>query len=285
MEAAMQGWLLEVLRLEREEDMAKTAAKPAIPASLSPSEAIRVLRTVYERGNALMLKRPLEQKEADAWTGTGHEMLIRAFGSSSHNVQDFRGIAFYRSPRVDTPAGREELSAEILGERLSVVGSCIEQLELITGEAAKAPGVTAAPGGDRVFIGHGGNLAWMVVKDFMVDRLHLNYEEFNREATAGISTAERLQKMLDESAFALIVMTGEDEHQDGKQHARESVIHEAGLFQGRLGFRRTIILLEEGCEEFSNIEGVTQIRFKKGQISATFEEIRRTLEREGVLAK
>ena len=144
---------------------------------------------------------------------------------------------------------------------------------------------TPTPGGDRIFIGHGGDPTWREVKDFLVDRLHLKYEEFNREATAGIPTAERLQEMLDESAFALIVMTGEDEHRDGKQHARENVIHEIGLFQGRLGFRRAIILLEEGCEEFSNIEGVTQIRFKKGQISGTFEEIRRTLEREGILSK
>jgi predicted nucleotide-binding protein len=80
-------------------------------------------------------------------------------------------------------------------------------------------------------------------------------------------------------------MTGDDEHPDGKQHARENVVHEAGLFQGRLGFRGAIILLEGGCEEFSNIEGITQIRFPKGKISAKFEEIRRTLEREGLLPK
>ena len=52
-----------------------------------------------------------------------------------------------------------------------------------------------------------------------------------------------------------------------------------------MGFRRAIVLLEEGCEEFSNIEGVTQIRFQKGQISAKFEDIRKTLERERLLPK
>jgi predicted nucleotide-binding protein len=44
-----------------------------------------------------------------------------------------------------------------------------------------------------------------------------------------------------------------------------NVVHEAGLFQGRLGFERAIILLEEGCKSFSNIEGLGQIRFPKGQ--------------------
>jgi predicted nucleotide-binding protein len=63
-----------------------------------------------------------------------------------------------------------------------------------------------------------------------------------------------------------------------------NVVHEAGLFQGRLGFSRAIILLEDGCKEFSNINGLGQIRFPKGNIKATFEEIRQVLEREKVAA-
>jgi predicted nucleotide-binding protein len=38
--------------------------------------------------------------------------------------------------------------------------------------------------------------------------------------------------------------------------ARLNVVHEAGLFQGSLGFKKAIILLEEGCEEFCNIVGL-----------------------------
>ena len=94
----------------------------------------------------------------------------------------------------------------------------------------------------------------------------------------------RLDEMLDNAAFAFLVMTAEDESSDGKFNARLNVVHEAGLFQGRLGFKRAIILLEEGCEEFSNIYGLGQIRFPKGDVSPKFEEIRQTLEREGVVA-
>jgi hypothetical protein len=43
------------------------------------------------------------------------------------------------------------------------------------------------------------------------------------------------------------------------------------------------MLLEEGCSEFSNIHGLGQIRFPKGNIKAAFEEVRQVLEREGVL--
>lgn len=48
-------------------------------------------------------------------------------------------------------------------------------------------------------------------------------------------------------------------------------------------FTRAIVLLEEGCEEFSNIAGLGQIRFPRGNISAVFEQIREVLEREEVL--
>ncbi len=137
--------------------------------------------------------------------------------------------------------------------------------------------------GTNVFIGHGGSHAWRDLKDLLQDRLGLPWDEFNRVPVAGLTNIARLSEMLDSAAIAFLVMTGEDEHKDGELHARMNVVHEAGLFQGRLGFTRAIVLLEEGCEEFSNIEGLGQIRFPKGNIAAKFEEIRRVLEREGII--
>ena len=104
----------------------------------------------------------------------------------------------------------------------------------------------------RVFLGHGRASLWRELALFLQDRLKLPYEEFNRESPAGKSHKEHLLKMLSQARFAFLIMTGEDEGADGSLHARENVIHEAGLFQGRLGFEKAIILLEEGCREFSN---------------------------------
>jgi DNA-binding response OmpR family regulator len=137
--------------------------------------------------------------------------------------------------------------------------------------------------GGRVFIGHGRSNAWRELKDFLAERLDLEWDEFNRESVAGIPTVQRLNQMLDEASFALLVLTAEDEHAGGSVHARENVVHELGLFQGRLGFARSIVLLEEGCAEFSNIHGLTQIRFPSLRISAVFDEVRRVLERERIL--
>jgi len=68
-------------------------------------------------------------------------------------------------------------------------------------------------------------------------------------------------------------MTAEDELKDGKVQARMNVVHEAGLFQGKLGFTKAIVILEEGCDEFSNIQGLGQIHYPAGNIKAAFEEV------------
>lgn len=135
----------------------------------------------------------------------------------------------------------------------------------------------------KIFIGHGRSPLWRELKDFLAERLGLSWDEFNRESVAGFTTFERISQMLTEAGFAFLIMTAEDEYADTSLHARENVVHEVGLFQGRLGPKKAIILLEEGCKEFSNIIGLSQIRFPKGHISAAFEEIRRVLEREGII--
>ncbi len=137
--------------------------------------------------------------------------------------------------------------------------------------------------GTNIFIGHGRSKVWRELKDFISNRLRLPWDEFNRVPVAGLTNITRLSQMLAQAAFAFLIMTAEDEQKDGTLHARMNVIHEAGLFQGRLGFERAIVLLEEDCEEFSNIHGLGQIRFPKGNISAVFEEIRQILEREELL--
>ncbi|MDT0262435.1 TIR domain-containing protein [Jatrophihabitans lederbergiae] len=150
--------------------------------------------------------------------------------------------------------------------------------------APTVDGLKGVPvGAGKVFIGHGRSKEWMALSAFVEKRLRLDTDEYNRIPTAGIHTSDRLQSMLDDAAFALLVLTGEDEQEDGRIVARLNVVHEVGLFQGRLGLRRAIVMLEDGCEEFSNIAGLGQIRFPRGNISAAFEEVREILEREGLM--
>ena len=177
----------------------------------------------------------------------------------------------------------------VLSEVLVVRGALdqAKKLASISRQAGRHIGRHRKPStsGYKVFVGHGGSPVWLELSNFLQDRLGLEVDEFNRVQVAGIAHTERLIEMLDAAAIAFVVMTGEDEQPDGSFQPRMNAVYEVGLFQGRLGFSRAIVLLEEGCAEFSNIEGLGQLRFPKGRVSAVFEEVRHVLERENVLAK
>lgn len=131
-----------------------------------------------------------------------------------------------------------------------------------------------------VFIGHGRSDLWKELRDHLRDQHKYEVEAFESGARAGHTVRDVLNSMMEKSSFALLAMTGEDEAADGELRARQNVVHEAGLFQGKLGFERAIVLLENGVSEFSNIQGITQIRFSKGNIRETFGDVLATLRRE-----
>jgi predicted nucleotide-binding protein len=132
----------------------------------------------------------------------------------------------------------------------------------------------------KIFIGHGRDPQWRDLKDHLHDQHGFEVVAYEIGPRAGLSVKEVLETMLNKTSFALLVLTGEDQHADGELHARENVIHELGLFQGNLGFTKAIALLEDGVKEFSNILGVNQIRFSKGNIRETFGDILATIKRE-----
>ena len=131
-----------------------------------------------------------------------------------------------------------------------------------------------------VFIGHGQSQQWRDLKDHLHEKHGYKIEAYEVGARAGHAIRDILEEMLSKSSFAVIVMTGEDKDDQGKIHARDNVIHELGLFQGRIGFPRAIILLEQGTEEFSNIHGIQQVRYSRNNIKETFGEVLATLKRE-----
>lgn len=204
------------------------------------------------------------------------------------------GVMMTRDPSADgvvRPAPHHVLIARASG-LLAPFASC-RRLQEIAYEAANhveriesmTPAPQVAPGRarERVFIGHGRSREWLLLKDLVTDEFGLPYDAFERKSAAGLPTTVRLQEMVDEAMVALIVLTAEDETAGGSMLARQNVIHEVGLFQGALGFDKAFVLLEDGCEEFSNIAGLGQIRFPAGNVRAAFEDVRAALRRAGVI--
>lgn len=139
-------------------------------------------------------------------------------------------------------------------------------------------------GDGKIFIGHGRSKLWARVQLFLNEELKLDTLTFESESRTSESIVNILEQFLDQASFAILIFTAEDETSNGDLRARQNVIHEAGLFQGRLGFDKVIILKENKTEEFSNIAGLQYIPFSDDNIEQTFYELQRTLKKSGLIA-
>ena len=66
-----------------------------------------------------------------------------------------------------------------------------------------------------IFIGHGRNQAWRDLKDHLTDKHDYRVEAYEAGARAGHTIRDILESMLKDSSFALLVLTKEDETDDG----------------------------------------------------------------------
>jgi len=140
-------------------------------------------------------------------------------------------------------------------------------------------GDTIGDGRVRVFIGHGRSAAWRDLADHLRDHHGYHVMTYESEPRAGQATSDVLRKLVDEASFAILVHSAEDEQAGGALRARQNVIHETGLFQGRLGFTRAIVLRQRGCEAFSNLAGLHELHYTT-DIREAFGEVVAALRRE-----
>jgi hypothetical protein len=244
-------------------------------------DVISILRTAKATHADPFLDKLLEEAEqVKALTGPEFIRIMRPSGELMSRDVIALTQGLWTPPHISVLADVANMRGPKLAcESLAkIVRRAFSHLERTKKRQAKAEHI-----GTNVFIGHGRSKEWKDLKDFISDRMRLPWDEFNRIPVAGIPNTVRLSTMLDAAVIAFLVMTAEDEKADGKMQARMNVVHEAGLFQGRLGFSRAIVMLEEGCEEFSNIEGLGQIRFPKNNIRAAFHDVQLVLEREGLV--
>ncbi len=132
----------------------------------------------------------------------------------------------------------------------------------------------------KVFLGHGRSSQWQNLRSHLHDLHHVDVRAYETGARGGHTIRDILTDELNLANFAIIVMTAEDDQADGQVRARQNVVHEAGLFQGRLGFSRVAVLVEEGVENFSNLDGLQYIPFSADNIRETYGDVLAMLRRE-----
>jgi hypothetical protein len=96
--------------------------------------------------------------------------------------------------------------------------------------------------------------------------------------------SEALDQYLTRCSFAVCVLTAEDMSADGRRWARQNVVHEVGLFQGRYGFDRVMLLVEEGCDYAPPTAEPFTVPFPRGGVESTFWRLHKMFQSAGFLA-
>ena len=258
-------------------------------------DGLRLFRKVAKGAGPTKLRRKKQQvpqewarytvdvSDAETWTFEDEASFLSGYRNCKRGRANVsRGTA---SLTVDYFAGEHTFVQVDFPTRASVE-ECLDIFERhaaacrIPDPPPKPPPPVPEPQEPVIFIGHGHSRLWRDLKDHLHEQHGYAVEAYEVGARAGHQIRDILGSMMLKSSFGLLVMTGEDETKDGELRARQNVVHEAGLFQGRLGFDRAIVLLEDGTEDFSNLAGIQQIRFSRGNIKETYGDILATLRRE-----
>lgn len=167
------------------------------------------------------------------------------------------------------------LKVSTLATQTERLDTLLDDLEAIARDYIELPESALEP--FRVFVGHGGDDQWRILRDELRDYHGFEVVAFERKPRAGFTISEVLDRMASESTVAVLVFTATDEMADGTFHGRQNVVHELGYFQGKLGWPNAIAVVEAGTEMFSNLDGTQEIRFPKGMIRAAMGELVSTL--------
>ncbi|MER7009712.1 PfkB family carbohydrate kinase [Dactylosporangium sp. NPDC000555] len=140
------------------------------------------------------------------------------------------------------------------------------------------------PRPNGVFLSHDGTPPSLDLREFLEIDCRLTVFELDR-SDSQIPVADAMRMILTKCSFAVCVLTVGAATADGQGRADQDVVHQAGIFHGRYGFGRVAMLVEDGCEMFSNAAGLIRLPFPRGRVDATFLEIERMLVREGLIER
>lgn len=150
----------------------------------------------------------------------------------------------------------------------------LQQTELLEKAAGPAHGILVV---------HDADPQWRALGDFIKIRCGVPVHELVPDSAGGRGGMADINAYLDRCCFAVCLLNSRLQDLDGRFRTDQSIVHLAGLLQGRYGFGRVAILTEEGCDTFSNIAGLIRLDFPRGRVESTFPELRRMLEREGLI--
>lgn len=146
--------------------------------------------------------------------------------------------------------------------------------------AAVVPPVVAKSDARGIGVGHGKSTLGLRLRDRIAEKFSIPCHGFPQVPLPGLGTMATMLEVLPKTRFAILVLTREDVGNEGELTAQLNVVRLAGLFQGRLGFTRVLLLLEECATLLPGVKDLPLLIFPEGNPLAIWPEVSAILESE-----
>ena len=224
------------------------------------------LEAIYNEIDTLIAKRVMaESPEFESWHSRAERFLVNHFGRDNYEVTDFSNTLFM--PMVYAPGADDirikaccdglKKTKDIFKDYLTEIKE--EMLEKDE-ESEKTAHTTLSHQNNKVFVVHGHDEALKEKVARLLEKQGLEAIILSEQANKGKTIIEKFEENSDVGA-AICLFTGDDIGKEKseaveKQRARQNVVYEAGYFMGKLGRERVIMLVDNGIELPSDLQGV-----------------------------
>lgn len=224
------------------------------------------LEAIYNEIDTLIAKRVMaESPEFESWHSRAERFLVNHFGRDNYEVTDFSNTLFM--PMVYAPGADDirikaccdglKKTKDIFKDYLTEIKE--EMLEKDE-ESEKTAHTKLSHQNNKVFVVHGHDEALKEKVARLLEKQGLEAIILSEQANKGKIIIEKFEENSDVGA-AICLFTGDDIGKEKseaveKQRARQNVVYEAGYFMGKLGRERVIMLVDNGIELPSDLQGV-----------------------------
>ena len=224
------------------------------------------LEAIYNEIDRLIAKRVMaESPEFESWHSRAERFLVNHFGPTTYEVTDFSNTLF--SPAMYVPGAdyiRISTCCNGLKKTKDVFKDYLTEIKeemLVKDKESKVDAQTdSSRQKNRVFVVHGHDEALKEKVARLLEKQGLEAIILSEQANKGKTIIEKFEENSDVGA-AICLFTGGDIGKEKseaveKQRARQNVVYEAGYFMGKLGRERVIMLVDNGIELPSDLQGV-----------------------------
>jgi predicted nucleotide-binding protein len=248
-------------------------AEPLPQLTVTRDALSQQLEDRIARGHELM-KRPIAsdsdlqsaRNDYYSWSEFNETLLQRSF-TTSKPAKDYSASLGMFVIGVDPEPLAKQVAElhEDVDRKIRRLSSLKEQLPLFEEPSRAMPARPASSRiglGTTVFVVHGHGEAFkQQVSRFLEATTDLEPVILHEQANSGRTIIEKFEDHASRAAFAVILLTGDDEggvrgSGERRPRARQNVVFELGFFVAALGRSKVAVLYEEGVELPSDMSGV-----------------------------